>query len=158
MNNKRKAAPWKDQAAPQKKIFQDIVFWSPKDDDEDEIQDWSWPFTDSDDEDSSRVSKPSKQRLRERRTRTPQQPLRTSRAVMTASRNWDDRAIVKQWVALNDYPATNGKELSFKQGDTFKNVTDEDDGWKQGTLVRTNKVGLLPSSYVSEHDIPIDGI
>ncbi len=51
-------------------------------------------------------------------------------------------------LALYDYNAQEGNEISFKQGDVISNVTKPDADWWEGTC--NNKRGLFPGNFVQE--------
>ncbi|KAG8432321.1 hypothetical protein GDO86_016821 [Hymenochirus boettgeri] len=54
----------------------------------------------------------------------------------------------KTFRAMYDYRASDGDEVSFKDGDTIVNVQTIDEGWMYGTVQRTGKTGMLPANYV----------
>ncbi|XP_044159497.1 nebulin isoform X2 [Bufo gargarizans] len=54
----------------------------------------------------------------------------------------------KTFRAMYDYRATDGDEVTFKDGDTIVNVQTIDEGWMYGTVQRTGKTGMLPANYV----------
>nr|BAF02919.1 protein tyrosine kinase src [Monosiga ovata] len=59
----------------------------------------------------------------------------------------DENAVV----ALFDFQAVGGDNLSFKKGDLFRLLDRSDDDWWKVTHVATNKTGFIPSNYVAEN-------
>ena len=63
------------------------------------------------------------------------------------------KASAVQAVALFAYAAADDEDVSFEKGDTFADVEDaEEEGWLQGTVVRTGESGTFPDSYVQRAD------
>lgn len=56
----------------------------------------------------------------------------------------------EKWVAQYDYEATDGDEVSFKEGDIIVNVEVIDDGWVKGTVKTSGARGMLPSNYIEK--------
>lgn len=47
--------------------------------------------------------------------------------------------------AVYDYDAANDQELTIREGDEIEVMRDMDDGWSEGRLLSTGKVGQYPS-------------
>jgi hypothetical protein len=55
------------------------------------------------------------------------------------------------YVAMNDYDQKTDEDLSFKKGDRFKILDDQDPDWWNARSVDTGLEGYILRHYVAEH-------
>ena len=53
------------------------------------------------------------------------------------------------YVALYDYKARTGEDLSFKKGEKMEIINNKDGGWWQAKSLRTGESGYVPSNYIA---------
>lgn len=47
-----------------------------------------------------------------------------------------------------DYIAQNSDELTIKKGERIRNVIRKEEGWYEGEVIGTDKIGLFPDNFV----------
>ncbi|XP_075988122.1 LIM and SH3 domain protein Lasp isoform X2 [Anticarsia gemmatalis] len=62
--------------------------------------------------------------------------------------NHQNQVNQRVYIAMYDYEASDSDEVSFREGDLISNVSNIDEGWMTGQVLRTGRTGMLPANYV----------